>query len=224
MIARRALVLLSRQASRSSCLHVCRHPSQITAPSCRLYSDKVLEGMGEYVEEEEEYDISLLDEPFARLPTEHPPWRQTRGWYARQYATHGKASGVDPAIMWPTKEELCKLKEEEAIYFQSLQEMQAELAAEKREADLAELKREKMIAANMAKMPQMIADYRKKVQEHKDQLEAQQAKRAKLLAMAKEKLGYAIDPRSPRFKQMVEEIEAEEKKRRKELKKRGIKV
>ncbi|XP_041475536.1 growth arrest and DNA damage-inducible proteins-interacting protein 1-like [Lytechinus variegatus] len=204
--------------------NVPRRMCGVTQLPCRQYSDKVLEGMGEFVEEEEQLDLDLLDQPAVRTRPIDRPWEKTRRWHAKQYARMGKASGVDPAIMWPTKSELSKLIEEEKEYFPSLQEMQTELAAEKQAADLERLKREKLIAANMAKMPKMIEDYWKQVEEERAKRREQKEKRNRLLALAKEKLGYAVDPRSPRFKQMVEEMEAEEKKRRKELKKKGIKI
>eukprot|EP00057_Strongylocentrotus_purpuratus_P026684 XP_011681158.1 PREDICTED: growth arrest and DNA damage-inducible proteins-interacting protein 1-like [Strongylocentrotus purpuratus] len=190
----------------------------------RQYSDKVLEGMGEFEEAEDQLDLSLLDQPAVRTPPRDRAWQRTRWWHAKQYAAMGKASGVDPAIMWPTKSELSKLIKEEKEYFPSLRAMQAEVAAEKQAADLERLKREKLIAGNMAKMPKMIEDYWQKVEEERAKRREQKEKRNRLLALAKEKLGYAVDPRSPRFKQMVEDMEAEEKKKRKELKKRGIKV
>lgn len=52
----------------------------------------------------------------------------------------GKASGVDPSIMWPTKRELEVLKEEERYYCMTLEEMQAELYLEKKRKELEELR------------------------------------------------------------------------------------
>lgn len=113
----------------------------ITQLPFRQYSDKVLEGMGEFVEAEDQLDLALLDQPAIRTPPRDRPWQRTRRWHAKQYAAMGKASGVDPAIMWPTKSELSKLIREEKEYFPSLQAMQAEVAAEKQAADLERLKR-----------------------------------------------------------------------------------
>lgn len=80
--------------------------------------------------------------------------------------------------------------------------------------------REKLIAANMAKMPKMVADWRREKREAKLKLKEEKARRTKLLAEARERFGYAVDPRSPKFLEMVAEIEKEEKKKRKLMKRR----
>lgn len=80
--------------------------------------------------------------------------------------------------------------------------------------------REKLIAANMAKMPKMIADWKKQKRETKQKQREEKTRRDKLLAEARERFGYALDPRSAKFKEMVTEIEKEEKKKRKLLKRR----
>ena len=72
----------------------------------------------------------------------------------------------------------------------------------------------------MAKMPKMIADWRREKRETKQKLKDDKARRAKLLAQARERFGYAVDPRSPKFLEMVAEIEKEEKKKKKLMKRR----
>lgn len=70
----------------------------------------------------------------------------------------------------------------------------------------------------MAKMPKMIADWKKQKQETKRKQKEEKVKRERLLAEATERFGHAVDPRSVKFKEMVAEIEKEEKKKRKILK------
>lgn len=72
----------------------------------------------------------------------------------------------------------------------------------------------------MAKMPKMIADWRKEKHETKRKLKEEKAHRAKLLAEAKERFGHTVDPRSSKFLEMVADIEKEEKKKKKLLKRR----
>lgn len=72
----------------------------------------------------------------------------------------------------------------------------------------------------MAKMPKMIADWKKQKKEVKQKQREEKIRRDKLLAEARERFGYALDPRSVKFKEMVAEIEKEEKKKRKLLKRR----
>lgn len=80
--------------------------------------------------------------------------------------------------------------------------------------------REKLIAANMAKMPKMIADWRREKRETKQKLKEDKVSRARLLVEARERFGYTVDPRSPKFLEMVAEIEKEEKKKKKLMKRR----
>ena len=66
----------------------------------------------------------------------------------------------------------------------------------------------------MAKMPKMVADWRKEKRETKMKAREDKDKRARLLAEARERFGFAIDPRSTRFQEMVDEIEKEERKKK----------
>lgn len=58
-----------------------------------------------------------------------------------RYALKGKASGVDPAMMWPTKKELKQLIEDENYYCRSLEFMQEELHLERKRKELEELRK-----------------------------------------------------------------------------------
>lgn len=72
----------------------------------------------------------------------------------------------------------------------------------------------------MAKMPKMVADWKKQKQETKQKQKEEKAKSERLLAEARERFGHTVDPRSAKFKEMVAEIEKEEKKKRKLLKRK----
>ncbi|XP_035510117.1 growth arrest and DNA damage-inducible proteins-interacting protein 1-like [Morone saxatilis] len=72
----------------------------------------------------------------------------------------------------------------------------------------------------MAKMPKMVADWRREKYETKQKLKEEKARRAKLLSEARERFGYTVDPRSKKFLEMVAEIEKEEKKKKKLMKRR----
>ncbi|XP_071952549.1 large ribosomal subunit protein mL64-like [Antedon mediterranea] len=142
----------------------------------------------------------------------------------RKYAKEGASSGIDPGIMWPTKEELKARTEEDLEFEPSLKQMQDELLIEKQEREQKELAKAKAIEDGMKKMPSLIKDFKKKQLEKFAEEEAAKEKRQRLLEEAKEKMGYAIDPRNPRFQQMLADIEKEEKRKKKELKKKGIVV
>ncbi|XP_057673331.1 growth arrest and DNA damage-inducible proteins-interacting protein 1 [Corythoichthys intestinalis] len=151
---------------------------------------------------------------------ETPEWQKTSKYDRKLYGRYGSASGIDPASLWPSHAELDKIVAEENEWHPPLEVMLNNIAAKQKEETEKRLAKEKLIAANMAKMPKMIADWRKEKREAKQKLKEEKARREKLLAEARERFGYALDPRSPKFLEMVAEIEKEEKKKRKLMKRR----
>ncbi|KAJ0058046.1 hypothetical protein NL108_007270 [Boleophthalmus pectinirostris] len=149
-----------------------------------------------------------------------PEWQKTARYDRKLYGRYGSASGIDPASLWPTHEELDKIIAEENEWHPPLEVMRQNIVAREKEETEKRLAKEKLIAANMAKMPKMVADWRREKREAKVKLKEEKARRAKLLAEARERFGYNVDPRSPKFLEMVAEIEKEEKKKKKLLKRR----
>ncbi|KAK2832886.1 hypothetical protein Q5P01_016775 [Channa striata] len=149
-----------------------------------------------------------------------PEWQKTARYDRKLFGRYGSGSGVDPASLWPSREQLDKLVAEESEWHPPLEVMLKNIEAKEKEETKKRLAREKLIAANMAKMPKMIADWRREKRESKQKLKEEKDRRAKLLAEARERFGYAVDPRSPKFLEMVAEIEKEEKKKKKLMKRR----
>ncbi|XP_062875133.1 large ribosomal subunit protein mL64 [Trichomycterus rosablanca] len=147
-----------------------------------------------------------------------PEWQKTERYERKLFARYGSASGVNPMKLWPSSAQLQELIQEEREWYPPLEEMLKNIAAKEKERNDKRLAREKLIAANMAKMPKMIADWRKEKREAKTKLKEDKAKKERLLAEARERFGYALDPRSPKFQEMLADIEKEEKKKRKLLK------
>nr|XP_056706652.1 growth arrest and DNA damage-inducible proteins-interacting protein 1 [Euleptes europaea] len=144
------------------------------------------------------------------------PWWQLRpGYEARVYGRHGAASGVDPATLWPSPQQLARDEAEERELCPSLRQMEAALDAREREEEARRREREELIAARMAKMPQMIADWRRERRERRAKVLEEKERRERLLAEVRERLGHNVDHRSPQFQEVVQEME---KERRKELK------
>ncbi|XP_048348203.1 growth arrest and DNA damage-inducible proteins-interacting protein 1 [Sphaerodactylus townsendi] len=144
-----------------------------------------------------------------------PAWQLEAAYEAKLYGRHGAASGVDPARLWLSPEQLAEEEAEERELCPSLREMEAALDARERQEEAQRRSREELIASRMAKMPQMIADWRREKQERRAKELEEKARRERLLAEARERLGYNVDHRSPQFQEMVQEME---KTRRKELK------
>ncbi|XP_028842974.1 growth arrest and DNA damage-inducible proteins-interacting protein 1 [Denticeps clupeoides] len=147
-------------------------------------------------------------------------WQKTAKYDRKLFGRYGSASGIDPATLWPSSAQLDAIVAEEKEWHPPLEDMLKNIAAKERELDEKRREREKLIAANMAKMPKMVADWRREKKEAKQKQKEDKARREWLLAEARERFGHTLDPRSPKFQEMVSEIEKEEKKKRKLLKRR----
>ncbi|XP_054859550.1 growth arrest and DNA damage-inducible proteins-interacting protein 1 [Eublepharis macularius] len=144
-----------------------------------------------------------------------PEWQLQPAFEAKLYGRHGAASGVDPARLWPTPQQLAEIEAEERELWPALRDMEAALDVKEREAETKRRQREELIAARMAKMPQMIADWRREKEERKAKEHEEKERRQRLLAEARERFGHNLDHRSPQFQELMQEME---KARRKELK------
>lgn len=72
----------------------------------------------------------------------------------------------------------------------------------------------------MAKMPQMIENWRKQKRERWEKIQADKERRARLQAEAQEQLGYHVDPRSARFQELLQDLDKQQRKRLKEERQR----
>ncbi|XP_074552928.1 large ribosomal subunit protein mL64 [Halichoeres trimaculatus] len=149
-----------------------------------------------------------------------PEWQKTARYDRKLFGRYGSASGIDPASLWPSHEQLEQIIAEEKEWHPTLEVMLKNIEAIEKEETEKRLVKEKLIAANMAKMPKMIADWRREKRETKRKLKEEKAQRDKLLTEARERFGYAVDHRSSKFLEMVAEIEKEKKKQQKLLKRR----
>ncbi|XP_071330747.1 large ribosomal subunit protein mL64 [Trachinotus anak] len=149
-----------------------------------------------------------------------PEWQKTPRYDRKLYGRYGSASGIDPASLWPNHEELDRTIAEESEWHPPLEVMLKNIEIKEKEETEKRLAKERLIAANMAKMPKMIADWRREKREGKLKQKEEKARRDKLLSQARERFGYALDPRSPKFLEMVAEIEKEEKKKKKLVKRK----
>uniref|UniRef100_A0A8C5LKI2 Large ribosomal subunit protein mL64 n=1 Tax=Leptobrachium leishanense TaxID=445787 RepID=A0A8C5LKI2_9ANUR len=146
-------------------------------------------------------------------------WQKGPRFEAKLYGRHGSASGVDPAQLWPSPQRLRDIEEEEKQWYPSLQDMLDRVEAKEREVQKKKEDRDRLIAANLAKMPKMVEDWRRERRERREKEEQEKVQKERLLAQAREKFGVNIDYRSPKFLEMVKDLEKQEKKRRKLLKK-----
>ncbi|XP_021487884.1 large ribosomal subunit protein mL64 [Meriones unguiculatus] len=149
-----------------------------------------------------------------------PRWQLGPRYAAKQFGRHGTSSGVDPASLWPSPEQLRELEAEEREWFPSLATMQESLRVQQEAEEAKRRAREQHISECMAKMPQMIANWRKQKQERWEKIQADKERRARLQAEAQERLGYHVDPRSARFQELLQDLDKQQRKRLKDEKQR----
>ncbi|KAJ8404180.1 hypothetical protein AAFF_G00339530 [Aldrovandia affinis] len=114
-----------------------------------------------------------------------PEWQKTTKYDRKLFGRHGSASGVDPAKLWPSPDELETIIAEEKEWHPSLQEMLTNIATKEKESTKKLQAREKLIAENMAKMPKMVADWRRDSRNQKQKQKEDKARRDRLLAEAR---------------------------------------
>ncbi|XP_007952581.1 growth arrest and DNA damage-inducible proteins-interacting protein 1 [Orycteropus afer afer] len=153
-----------------------------------------------------------------------PRWQLGPRYAAKQFARHGAASGVAADLLWPSPKQLRELEAEEREWCPSLAAMQESLRVQRLAEEQKRQAREQLIAERMAKMPQMIEDWRRQQQERWEKAQADKERRARLQAEAQERLGYHVDPRSARFQELLQDLEKQQRKRLKEEKQRQKKA
>ncbi|XP_069333750.1 large ribosomal subunit protein mL64 [Eulemur rufifrons] len=149
-----------------------------------------------------------------------PRWQLGPRHAAKQFGRHGDASGVAPGSLWPSWEQLRELEAEEREWYPSLAAMQESLRVQQLAEEQKRRDREQHIAECMAKMPQMIENWRQQQRERWEKAQADKERRARLQAEAQERLGYHVDPRSARFQELLQDLEKQQRKRLKEEKQR----
>lgn len=201
---------------------------------CHYFSsDSAKEGEKDILNVEDEEmaarDVSRLPKKYRdRMkhimnPPEKPDWYadmfQTIEYKRKLYGKFGRKSGLDPGILWPSKEEVKEQMEFEKEWEPSLEDMLKSLEDERQSALEAREKKRQTVEKQMARMPQFIKEYHAKLEKAAEQERQHEAKKRALLEEARDYFGYSIDPRDARFEEMKLQKEEEEKKQRKKEKK-----
>lgn len=153
-------------------------------------------------------------------------WQYKKTSIRRRYAVYGQSSGkslflfsktnhnhkgLKAGICWPTKEELNYMKEYEAKFEKSFQEMAERLQKRKAKEAKERTAREEEVMKNLKKLPTMKekfwTDYHKLFAD----IEEEKIKKEKVIQDVREYLGYDIDPSDPRFEEALAKKDEDEK-------------
>ncbi|XP_072942251.1 large ribosomal subunit protein mL64 [Epargyreus clarus] len=131
----------------------------------------------------------------------------------KMYGKYGIASGVNPSICWPSRQEIEERKEYESVAFPfTIQEMIA-TATQKREATQLRIEqREKEVAAKYEKLEQWKKDLQNKIAKKEAEVQAAKLKKERLVEEVRRHFGFKLDPRDEKFQQMLAKREKEQKK------------
>ncbi|XP_046408560.1 growth arrest and DNA damage-inducible proteins-interacting protein 1 [Ischnura elegans] len=156
-------------------------------------------------------------------PYEEPitSFHESISYRRRIFGRYGISSGIDPGILWPTREELQdKIDYEKVAYPDTLHEMIARAKLKKSKEIEAIKRREEEINAKAEKLEQWKRDLKQKIQKNLSEAQAAKAKKERLLEEVRQHFGFKVDHRDQRFKDLLEQKEKEEAKRAKAEKKK----
>ncbi|KAF3846937.1 hypothetical protein F7725_004015 [Dissostichus mawsoni] len=134
-----------------------------------------------------------LREPYIpdRSSEKTPDWQKRLGMTGSCSVATGPLRGSNQRLCGRTMRQLERIIEEENQWHPPLEVKLKNLREMERQDTEKRLAKENLIAANMAKMPKMIADWRKEKLQTKTKMSEEKARRSKLLAEARESLGVA---------------------------------
>ncbi|XP_023214241.1 growth arrest and DNA damage-inducible proteins-interacting protein 1-like [Centruroides sculpturatus] len=137
----------------------------------------------------------------------------------KNYARFGKKCGINPGLMWPSKEYLKELKKYQSIAYTPLNEMLAKVREKDQQDVEYRREREEMIEKNMAKVDTWMREFEIRKQKKEAEAKAQKLRKQKLIEDVQEYIGYKMDPKDERFQEVLQMKEEEEKKVKRKLKK-----
>ena len=150
-------------------------------------------------------------------------WQMRIPWIRQYYALWGKASGLKPGIMWPSKEELEWQKGYEKAFCKPFPQLMEEMRESKRIAAKIKKDREDDVMSKLKQLPKFKKEFWQRYHEMQDQLREEKAKKEKLIQEVREFVGYDLDPKDPRFEEALLKKD-EEKKREMKAQKKQEKV
>lgn len=135
------------------------------------------------------------------------------------YARFGKKSGINPGLMWPSKEYLDELKLYQDVSHTPLKEMLAKVREKEQQELQYRKEREEFIEKNMAMLDTWMKEFEANKEKKQAEAIAQKLRKQKLIEEVQDYIGFKMDPKDERFKEVLAMKEEEEKKAKKKLRK-----
>ncbi|KAK9886049.1 hypothetical protein WA026_014833 [Henosepilachna vigintioctopunctata] len=171
---------------------------------------------------------SRLRENDRRFLLETNPYPEDRHWHhgtikykRRLYGRYGKESGVDPAICWPTDQELQDVIEYEKVaYPYTILEMVKTAQESRNLKNIETAKRQQDILVKLSKLEGWKRDMEMRIAKKESEANAARQKKERLIEEVRKHFGYKVDPKDDKFKELLEKKEKEQKKIDKEARRK----
>ncbi|KAJ2950411.1 hypothetical protein O0L34_g8653 [Tuta absoluta] len=157
-----------------------------------------------------------------RRPYEEPKHTAhlTVKYNRKMYGKYGIASGVNPSICWPSKQDIADIKEFESVAYPfTIKGMMETVAQRKKEEQQKIELREKEVAAKFEKLEQWKKELQDRIAKKESDAKAAKDKKERLVEEVRRHFGFKLDPRDERFQEMLAKREKEQKKAEKQAKK-----
>ncbi|KRX56516.1 Growth arrest and DNA damage-inducible proteins-interacting protein 1, partial [Trichinella sp. T9] len=176
----------------------------------------------------EQLDISRMSRWHRmKVHCECPPmdmfrWQRTRKALRERYAMYGRASGVDPGLLWPSSAELVEQQLEDDLWRPKLLET---IEMEKAEIERKQQDRKNRLHAielNLKNYGKLLKEYESRIQKKNAEALAVKLEKERKIREIQDFLGYAADPTDPKVLEYLEKKKQEEKKAAKLAKKKAM--
>uniref|UniRef100_A0A2A4JWT0 Large ribosomal subunit protein mL64 n=1 Tax=Heliothis virescens TaxID=7102 RepID=A0A2A4JWT0_HELVI len=138
----------------------------------------------------------------------------------KMYGKYGSASGVNPSICFPSKQDIEeKIEYESVAHPFTIKQMMETAAQNRREQQEKIEQRDRDIAAKFAKLAQWKKDLHDKIAKKTAEANAAKQKKERLVEEVRRHFGFKLDPRDERFQEMLAKREKEQKKLEKQARK-----
>jgi len=163
---------------------------------------------------------SRLKPQHRNVLNEQAPYSEPTMWFhgtlrysRKMYGRYGEASGVNPSLCWPTKQELAdKLEYERVAYPFTIPQMVEDARQKREEKEKRIYERQADIVKKMQKLEHWKQELKNKVAKKESEALAAKERKERLVEEVRRHFGYTVDPRDEKFKEMLEKKEKEQKK------------
>lgn len=132
------------------------------------------------------------------------------------FGKYGNESGVNPAMLWPNKNDIQERKEYEKVaHPYSIQELVKFAQNEIKERDLLDKEQHDKVVANMAKLDTWKKEIKERIAKKEAEALAAREKKEKLIDEVRRHFGFTVDPKDEKFKEMLAVKEKEQRKKEK---------